>query len=278
MFGNRNFKKITLAIMAYTFIFILLSLIFATIYYYTDAIAYQGNLGWKVGFFDSLYFSMISLFTIGYGDIYPVEGMSKNLVMLQGYLGIVLSSVFSSFLVFYILKRPSNVVVSDKILLSKRTDLTDDESYFLSVRVGNKGAHITNSQGNIDFFYYQDDRKILLYSTKREYPVIEDIWVFNININKENEYFYKKLKEIYNDEDRELIVKFSLTGFDSVNGNPLFAVKNYNQNHIEFGKRFEDMTYNNDRSKTLNWKNFNSIEEVEEGEIEDFFNLDNKED
>lgn len=275
MFRNKDIKKIAIAIGVYSLIFLILSLIFAAFYYYTNGISYQGDLQIKINFFDAWYFSMISLFTIGYGDIYPVHDLSKNLVMVQGYMGIVLSSVFSSFLVYYILKRPSNVVFTDKVLISKRIDLSGEESHFLSIRVGNKGAYITNTQTNLDFYYEENDEMHLLYSTKREYPVIEETWTFNMNINKENKYFHKRLKKIYN-EEKELIIKFSLTGFDSINGNPIFAVKSYKQENIEFGKKFKSMK--NKEEGKIDWSNFNEIIDVEEGEKENFFTLDNEED
>ena len=274
MFRNKDFKKIGIAIGIYSLIFLVISIIFALFYYNTDGISYQGNLQIKINFFDAWYFSMISLFTIGYGDIYPVHDLSKNLVIFQGYIGIVLSSVFSSFLVYYILKRPSNVIFTDNVLISRRTDISGEESHFLSIRIGNKGAHITNTQTNLDFYYEEDDELNLLYSTKREYPVIEETWTFNMNISDENKYFYKRLKEIYHDEDRELTIKFSLTGFDSINGNPIFAVKTYKQENIKFGKKIEKLKTEGKNNQKFDWSNFNEIVDVEEDKEENFFALD----
>lgn len=276
MFRNKDIKKIFIAIGVYSLIFLCLSLIFALFYYFTDGISYQGSLQLEIDFFDALYFSMISLFTIGYGDIYPIHDLSKNLVIIQGYIGIILSSVFSSFLVYYILKRPSNVVFTDKVLISKRTDLAGEQSHFLSIRIGNKGAYITNTQTNLDFYYEEDNERYLLYSTRREYPVIEETWTFNMNMNKENKYFHRKLKKIYN-EDKQLIIKFSLTGFDSINGNPIFAVKTYKEENIEFGKGFKKLKRKGKNNKKIDWGNFNEIVDIEDDEKENFFALDNEE-
>ncbi len=40
-----------------------------------------------LGVFDSLYFTIVTFFTIGYGDIVPVAGISKTLILLETVIG-----------------------------------------------------------------------------------------------------------------------------------------------------------------------------------------------
>ncbi|MEG0832044.1 MAG: potassium channel family protein, partial [Acidaminococcaceae bacterium] len=45
------------------------------------------------GYVDCLYFSGISILTIGYGDIVPVANITKLMVILEGFLGQLINVV-----------------------------------------------------------------------------------------------------------------------------------------------------------------------------------------
>jgi hypothetical protein len=47
-----------------------------------------------IGLLNSLYFSMVTFATIGYGDITPIEGI-KLVAAGEGLIGIVLAALFS---------------------------------------------------------------------------------------------------------------------------------------------------------------------------------------
>ena len=49
---------------------------------------------------DLLYFSYVSLLTIGYGDITPVSAAARTLVVLEGLLGMAFTTVLLAVLVF----------------------------------------------------------------------------------------------------------------------------------------------------------------------------------
>jgi len=46
-----------------------------------------------------LYFSYISLLTVGYGDITPVSGIARTLVVFEGLIGMAFTTVLIAVLV-----------------------------------------------------------------------------------------------------------------------------------------------------------------------------------
>lgn len=65
-------------------------------------VAYNGIEGWS--YFDSLYFSTITLTTIGYGDMYPITVPGKVFTMFYAVIGIsmmlyLMTYVISGFLI-----------------------------------------------------------------------------------------------------------------------------------------------------------------------------------
>ncbi len=66
--------------------YLLTILIFAMLYYYFAEL--------ELDFVDSIYFSTVTITTLGYGDIVPEDTLTKALVSLEAILGIVLIGVF----------------------------------------------------------------------------------------------------------------------------------------------------------------------------------------
>lgn len=91
-------KKISLVVGIFVGLLLILTFIFAAIYYGFGVahIAYDNK---DVKFADSLYFSAITLFTVGYGDIQPVDDTGRLIASIEGYFGIIYSILFSGFLI-----------------------------------------------------------------------------------------------------------------------------------------------------------------------------------
>ena len=45
---------------------------------------------------DFVYFSFITLLTVGYGDVRPISGIARSLAMLEGIVGVLYIGVFIS--------------------------------------------------------------------------------------------------------------------------------------------------------------------------------------
>lgn len=61
----------------------------AVLYFYLPGIFEKKNT-----FVDSLYFSVVTITTLGYGDISPVSGIGKTIAAIEALLGVILIGVF----------------------------------------------------------------------------------------------------------------------------------------------------------------------------------------
>ena len=66
--------------------------------HWPGSIHFAGDIP-EARFSDLLYFSFVSLLTIGYGDILPVSRAARTLVLLEGLLGMAFSTVLLAVLV-----------------------------------------------------------------------------------------------------------------------------------------------------------------------------------
>lgn len=84
----------------------------------TGTVAYPILEGWS--FVDSLYFSVVTLATVGYGDIHPVTDLGKLFTVLYILMGVGVLVVFAS--------RVVNVMVTERSERHRRQDGHEDES------------------------------------------------------------------------------------------------------------------------------------------------------
>jgi hypothetical protein len=62
---------------------------------------------------DFVYFSFITLLTVGYGDVRPISGMARSLAMLEGIVGVLYIGVFISRLLSLYKPRPKETDSSE---------------------------------------------------------------------------------------------------------------------------------------------------------------------
>ena len=108
--GDVNFNKIIGAASVY----LLLGLIWATLYLFVLEIsptAFNGieYANWSDNFSTTMYFSYVTLTTLGYGDISPAEPLSRALVYLEAMLGtFYMAVVIASLIGSHVNKRNTN--------------------------------------------------------------------------------------------------------------------------------------------------------------------------
>jgi hypothetical protein len=63
---------------------------------------------------DFVYFSFITLLTVGYGDVRPISGIARSLAMLEGIVGVLYIGVFISRLLSLYKTRPQKTDSSEQ--------------------------------------------------------------------------------------------------------------------------------------------------------------------
>jgi len=73
----------------FTLCYLIIAFLFAIAYYlHADSFKVQG-VRESLTFFDSVYYSIVTITTLGYGDIIPLSGSAKFLVAVESVLGII---------------------------------------------------------------------------------------------------------------------------------------------------------------------------------------------
>jgi hypothetical protein len=92
-------------------IYLLLGLLWATLYLALDSF-FPGSIKMAASAADRqtelLYFSLITLSTVGYGDIVPISGMARILTALEGVTGVLYIATTVALLVGRFRREPSD--------------------------------------------------------------------------------------------------------------------------------------------------------------------------
>jgi hypothetical protein len=252
-------------------VYITLVLIFAGAYYATSSIRFSdihdlNGSHPKITFFDSVYFSVVTFLTIGFGDIIPCKTVGRIIFFLQTIFSLLFTSCFSGLLVYYLIKRPQNLMLAHKAYIRFKKN-----KYLFTIRIGNKGDDVINLKGTLELFYWRENIRKRAYETSIRYPVLEKTWYFDLDLLKpENGILLEKLKDaIFN--GKPISLRFTLVGLDSDTGTPVIISKYYHEKDLAFGKNFLDVYHWDENQKsTENWSNFNKIEHLEKNAVEHF--------
>jgi len=247
---------------------------FAYIYFITGSIEmtpHSKTLGSRyadqINFEKAIYFSIVSFHTIGFGDIHPISQLGRQIVMIQSTISLFFNSVFSGFLVYFVIKRPQDVFTTKKVYIRFRKS-----QYFLSLRVGNKGRDIIDLKSKFEAWTIENNSRIRAFRTEEDLPDLEKILYYDINLDDANN---RSLREAIRDalSKRTLLhMKFSFIGNDIKTGEQVAFAKYYDSRHLYFGKMFLNVYSwdNNGRRKNFRWGNFERIEEMDAKVKEEF--------
>jgi hypothetical protein len=221
----------------------------------------------QITFEKAIYFSIVSFHTIGFGDIHPVSQIGRQIVMIQSTISLFFNSVFSGFLVYFVIKRPQDVFTTKKVYIRFRKS-----QYFLSLRVGNKGRDIIDLKSKFEAWTIENNSRIRAFRTEEDLPDLEKILYYDINLDDANN---RSLREAIRDALSKRILlhmKFSFIGNDIKTGEQVAFAKYYDSRHLCFGKMFLNVYSwdTNGRRKNFRWGNFERIEEVDSKVKEEF--------
>jgi len=269
--GNMNFRFKTREVLVFILvslgIYMLFIFGFAWIYFVTGSIEmtpYSKTIGdrnaEKIDFEKAVYFSIVSFHTIGFGDIHPITQLGRQIVMIQSTISLFFTSIFSGFLVYFVIKRPQDVFTTKKVYIRFRKG-----QYFLSLRVGNKGRDIIDLKSKFEAWTIENNSRIRAFRMEEDLPDLEKILYYDINLDDGNT---RALREAIGDAltNRTLLhMKFSFIGNDIKTGEQVAYAKYYDSRHLSFGKMFLNVYSwdTNGRRKNFKWGNFERIEEME---------------
>ena len=225
----------------------------------------------KASFMDTLYFSGITYLTIGYGDFKTVNNTGKFLAVLQGFSGVLINSIFTGIFLYYLVKRPKNILISNKLYIRYKKH---KKRFYLSVRVGNKGRALVNVNRILELFTHENNIRKRKLQLSQEYHYLDDLLYWDIDLEKEeNRQLLCYIKEcLFNKKD--ITIRISITGTDVDAGELVFIANNYTKYDILFINDYQELYRHHRNNKPkINWQNFHKTVKLEEEKIQHFKEL-----
>jgi len=255
-------------------VYSLIIFIFAALYFRTQSIGltpYSKPYTETVDFEKAVYFSIVSFHTIGFGDIHPVSTLGRRIVMLQSVISMFFTSIFSGFLVFFIIKRPNDIFTTKKLYIRFRND-----QYQLSIRIGNKGRTIIDLKSRFEAWTIENNTRVRAFRHEQELPDLERILYYDIPLDHAHHAKFKQEMLDALQKKIRLHMKFSFIGNDIKTGEQVAFAKYYDSEDLKFGTIFLNVyswNENGDR-KNFHWKNFERIEPMDADLIRIFRNTE----
>ncbi len=259
-----SFLFITIAI--YTFLIFL----FAILYYQTGSIGFYKPIQRvyePIDFHKAIYFSIVSFHTIGYGDIYPLTSSGRYILMTEAFSSLFFTSIFSGFLVYFVIRRRDDIFTTRHIYIRLRKD-----KWFLSIRLGNKGRAIIDMKGKFEAWIVQENSRVRIFQYSEEMADLERILYYDIYLDDPGA---QKLRQALTDALNGKIllhIKYAFIGNDIKTGEQIAHAVYYDSAKIRFGKMFDNVYSWDKRGRRVNfrWRNFEKIEPLEEEVMKEF--------
>lgn len=257
--------------------YFLIILLFALIYFKTNTISFVSDDKndtsinsdqVQIEFIDAFYFSYVSFHTIGFGDIHPNCKLGKYILLYESIISLFFTSIFSGLLVYFLLKRPNNLIISNNLFIRLKKS-----KFYLSCKVGNKGNEVFNVQCLLEAFHIINNIRSRFFSNNFHIGALEQTYHYDVNLTVlEN---HKLATELYNvvNENKFVMIRVTFYGFDSVSGDNVVISKTYKPESFQFGTSFKKTGDwdNNGNRINKDWSGFQLIENLNSQEIKDKF-------
>jgi len=267
-------RETTLFILISLGIYLLIIFGFAWIYYSSRSIEmtpysgpYSSRSSLFINYEKAVYFSIVSFHTIGFGDIHPITQFGRQVVMVQSTISLFFTSVFSGFLVYFVIKRPQDVFITRKVYIRMRKG-----RYYLSIRLGNKGRDIIDLKSKFEAWTIVSNSRVRAFRLGEDLADLEKILYYDIDLDDPENRPLREALVIALEQKTMLHMKFSFIGNDIKTGEQVAFAKYYSSRDLAFGKIFLNVYSWDDNGRRVNfrWSNFERIEPMEEGSISKF--------
>jgi len=263
-------RELLLFILIALAIYIVIILGFGYVYFVTGSIGltpYSRPFTETIDYEKAVYFSIVSFHTIGFGDIHPTTDLGRQIVIIQSTISLFFTSIFSGFLVYFVIKRPRDIFTTRKVYIRRRKN-----HFYLSIRLGNKGRDIIDLKSKFEAWTIENNTRVRAYRGEEELPDLEKILYFDINLDDPLQANLKHAIRDALNNGSLLHMKFSFIGNDIKTGEQVAYAKYYDSRHLSFGSTFLNV-YSwdvNGRRKNFHWANFERIEEMNKTTIDQF--------
>ena len=238
---------------AMVFVFITTNFFFTLLYYFC------GGLSSTSHFWGYFFFSVHTIATVGYGNIFPVSPLAQILVTAEIMTGLFLIALMTG-LVFSKFSRPTaKVLFSEVAVVSQRNGVPS-----FNFRMANsRGVHIAEAQVKVsvvkeyttaegefmrklyDLNLERSNSPMFIISWSVFHPVTEDSPLYDLIFGDRKE------------EDFRIVV--SLTGYEPVLGQTIHSRYMYGPNDIHVGKTFKDAVKREGDLITLDYSVFHDV-------------------
>jgi len=208
---------------------------------------------------DCLYFSIITFFTIGYGDLYPITRSAQFFVSFEGLVGQISGFVFSGLLIFYLFKPINKVLIADKAVV-----VNDDKGFRLKMRFGSKSTTLYNVVVKLTLQSVNNGVKTHFFTDSKEYLSIKNTWFINYNLNEEKYLALRQnLLRVHKEDNEIIFMTLNIIGYDE-EGNIHYKVQDYTRDDLYFNYKFYGVRKfvedgNKHKSEKRPWSNFNKV-------------------
>ncbi|MFZ7134673.1 MAG: potassium channel family protein [Eubacteriales bacterium] len=155
---------------------------FSIIYYRSGGLNFINNNSTLLSFLDCFYFSTVTFFTLGFGDIRPITNFTKILVIIQEFLSFILLTLFSGFIVATFFIRRNDVFFDHKLIIRH-----DGNNFVLSFALMNQGAMFYDMNASLSLTLQDKNHMISRYSLIHNYTTwFKKVWYCEFDITREN--------------------------------------------------------------------------------------------
>jgi inward rectifier potassium channel len=225
------------ALLAIVVLFLALNAVFAELYLLTGGIKHAR----PGSFSDAFYFSVQTMGTIGYGDMYPMSPWANALVVTEAVVSLIMTALVTGLVFSKFSQVQARVVFTKHIVVSPMDGVPT-----MMFRLGNeRGNQIVEAQLHVVMIRTEHTREGMTFYRMLDLPLIRErsqaftrSWTAMHSITKDSPLF-GVTDEKMAQEELEFVV--SLMGTDDTSLQPVHARRHYGHDEVIWGARHADV-------------------------------------
>ena len=280
--NKRYYRTLCISLMGSLFIsFIVFT--FAFLFKNTNSI--EGSF--PLSNLDYFYYSAVTYFTVGYGDIVPTKGnnIGEILFICECFISLITNSIFIGTLTYNLMRTYNSIIISKFIYIVEEEGVGEEGGKFvLRFRIGDFENLFINFSYSIQLFdWYKNKFRDPYYRFNEILPDMEYVYNTSLTIlesdntinDKVTHFFKKLLKENKSNQRQFNIICVTLTSTSTKTGDTAIVRKYYREKDIIFIETCKDVYDWIDTPPYMTfrkWINFDKYIEMDNNKKEIFIN------